>query len=333
MSRGNFRYINLIVARKFTLPALADISQDIAGNIPLDVIKNWTERKKTRKLHDKILQKFIVRGTVVVSDSVGLSKITREKSLIDVMKLVSYPKEIVYKEGSKIGGRAIGVWAADNTQMFYPEGVHCQKVLLAMEKVQNELKENELQIGMAIHYGDFLGVSLKAKTLGVVGTGKIGLAFMRLVKPFDLTILAYDVFKNEKAVQEIGFKYVALEELLQNSDFISLHVPFLPETKHMIGDKEIKQMKDKVILVNTARGAVIDTKALLKNISKFKAVALDVLEEEQKFNKNHPLLKYDNVIITPHIAFFTDDSVRRIAKETETIIQKFKEGNKEGRGV
>ena len=92
-------------------------------------------------------------------------------------------------------------------------------------------------------------------------------------------------------------------------------------------------MKKGVILINTARGGLIDTKALVTNINKFSWVGLDVLEDEEKFTKNHPLLKFNNVVITPHIAFFSDASVKKIAEETAILINNFKKGNKNGRVV
>lgn len=182
-------------------------------------------------------------------------------------------------------------------------------------------------------YQPFLGISLKGKTIGVIGTGKIGLALIKLATVFGVTIFAYDVFKNEKAAKEFNFTYVPLSQLLEKSDFISLHVPLLPQTRHLIGEKEIKKMKNGVIIVNTARGAVIDEKALVKHVKKFKAVCLDVLEDEEHFSPNHPLLKHNNVIITPHIAFYTDTSVKKIAQETESAIAKFKQDNREGRVI
>ncbi len=147
------------MARKLTIPSLADISQDIAGNIPLNLIQSWVDKNKTAKLHKQILKLFQVTGTVVSTDSAGLSKLSKERSLIEVMKLVSFPKEIIFKHGLAIGGKAIGIWAADNTQMFYPNHVSCQKVVEAMKLVQNELKNNELQIGMAIHHGNFFEIA------------------------------------------------------------------------------------------------------------------------------------------------------------------------------
>lgn len=202
---------------------------------------------------------------------------------------------------------------------------HSMALLLAGSR--NVIKANNDVHKGKFSYEDFLGVGLKGKTLGVIGTGKIGLAFIRLAKAFDLKIIAFDVVKNEKAARELSFKYIPLENLLTRSDFISIHVSLLPETKHMIGEKEIKHMKNEIILVNTSRGAVIDTKALVKYIKKFKAVCLDVLEDELNFSKSHPLLKYDNVIITPHIAFYTDLSVIEIARQTNMRIDNYLKGN------
>lgn len=182
-------------------------------------------------------------------------------------------------------------------------------------------------------YANYLGVSLKGKTLGVLGTGKIGLELIKMAKGFDMDIFAFDVFKNEKAAKELNFKYVPLDELLKNSDFISVHVPLFPKTKHMIGENEIKKIKKGAILVNTSRGAIIDTKALIRNINKFKAVCLDVLENEKTFSKNHPLLSFSNVIITPHIAFYSDATVKKIAEETLENIKRFQKKDNTNRVI
>lgn len=189
-----------------------------------------------------------------------------------------------------------------------------------------------------VHQGKFsyhglLGTALKGKILGVVGTGKIGLELIKKAKAFGLKIIAYDVFQNKKAAKEIGFSYVQLNNLLRKADFISLHLPLLDSTYHLIAEKEIGLMKEGVILVNTARGEIIDTKALIKNIKKFRAVCLDVVEGENNFSKDHPLLKFNNVIITPHIGFYTDDSVKKIARETLINIERFVSGDKKNRIV
>lgn len=180
-------------------------------------------------------------------------------------------------------------------------------------------------------YENFLGFSLKDKTLGVIGTGRIGLEVIKLAKAFEMKVVAYDVIKNEKAAQELNFEYISLAKLFLNSDVITLHIPLLPETKHLINNPSIKKMREGVILINTARGGLINTKDLIVNIKKFRFVGLDVLENEEKFNKNHPLLKFDNVLITPHMAFFTDASVKAIAEETQKCIENFKRGDKTGK--
>ncbi len=176
-------------------------------------------------------------------------------------------------------------------------------------------------------YENFLGTSFQGKTLGVVGTGRIGLEFIKLVKNFGMKIICFDVLKNEKAKNDLNFSYVSLDFLMKKSDFISIHVPLLKSTQHLIGEKEIKLMKKYVILVNTARGEIIDEKALIKNVKKFKAVCLDVIENEKSFSRENPLLKYNNIVITPHIAFYTDASIKTIAEKTKEIIKDYLKKN------
>jgi len=182
-------------------------------------------------------------------------------------------------------------------------------------------------------YRNYLGMSLKGKTIGIIGTGKIGLSLMSLLKPFDVTIIAYDVFKNEEASVSLGFSYVPLETVLYQSDVISVHVPLLPQTKHLIGDRQLFLVKPGAILVNTSRGGVIDTAALIKYAQKFRAIGLDVIEGEESFSATHPILSKPNVILTPHIGFYTDVSVANIADETMEIIDRFEKGDPKGRVV
>jgi D-lactate dehydrogenase len=192
--------------------------------------------------------------------------------------------------------------------------------------------QKEIQNGV-FSYNNHLGIALKGKTIGIVGTGKIGLETIKRAKGFEMEVVAYDVFKNEKAAKELGFPYLSLEDLAATSDIISLHAPLLESTKHMVNEKILKNMKQGAILINTARGGLIDTNALVNHIEKFRWVGLDVLEDEQEFSKNHSLLKFSNVVITPHIAFFSDASTKRIAEETLRLIKNFEEGNIEGRVV
>ena len=179
-----------------------------------------------------------------------------------------------------------------------------------------------------IHSGTFtfqghLGLALEGKTLGVVGTGRIGLEVICRANAFGMKVIAYDVYKNEKAREELGYHYVELEELAKESDIITLHAPLLDTTHHMINAAIIQKMKNGVVLINTARGELIDTSALIQSIQKFRGVGLDVLEGEKIFSKDHPLLKFNNVVITPHIAFYSDASVKKIASETMRLIDEY----------
>lgn len=204
---------------------------------------------------------------------------------------------------------------------------------LLMSGARNIVSANDSARKGKFSYKSFLGTAIKGKTTGVIGTGRIGLEFIRLMKSMGTTVYAYDVYKNEKTQKELDFSYVTLLNLLKKSDFISIHVPLLPETKHLLSDKEFSIIKPGTILVNTARGEIIDTKALIKYSHKFKAICLDVLEEEGSFSKKNPLLKLKNVIMTPHIAFFSDESIKTIATETIKNIERFEKGENTNRVI
>lgn len=167
------------------------------------------------------------------------------------------------------------------------------------------------------------GFTLENKIFGVIGAGRIGIETIKLAKAFKMRVLAYDMYQNNILAKTIGFEYTNLSNLLKKSDVISLNLPLTDKTKYFIDKNEIMQMKKGVILINTSRGGIINTQALIKNINKFKYVGLDVLEDEEMFSKNHPLLQYKNVVITPHCAFFTDKSAKIIAKKTKEIIINF----------
>ncbi len=186
-----------------------------------------------------------------------------------------------------------------------------------------------------------LGFDIYGKTVGVIGTGKIGKAFIEIMKGFGANIIAYDLFKDEKAAEEIGFKYVDLDTLYKESDIISLHCPLTPETERMINKDSINKMKDGVIIINTSRGKLINTEELIEELytGKIGGLGLDVYDEEGDFflsdlsgsykrDKNLSLLiSMPNVIITSHQAFFTREALNKIADDTCKNIQEiFTEG-------
>jgi len=162
------------------------------------------------------------------------------------------------------------------------------------------------------------GVELCGKTLGVVGFGRVGSRVAEIAKAIGMRVLAYDVVDVKERASKVGVEVApSLDELLRESDVVSLHVPLTKETFHMIGQREFEIMKDGAILVNTARGAVVDTKALLEALESGKvfAAALDVLEHEPpKEPWEVELVKHPRVIVTPHIGSQTHEAQRRIAE-------------------
>lgn len=174
-----------------------------------------------------------------------------------------------------------------------------------------------------------LGFDLHGKTVGVVGTGKIGQIFAGIMKGFGCELLGFDPYPNDTCLN-LGMRYVELDELLARSDIISLHCPLSPATHHLIDDKAVEQMKPGVTLINTSRGGVIDTQAVLAGLKseKIGAVGLDVYEEEgdcffedlsnhvMKDDVLSRLMTFPNVLITGHQAFFTREALTNIAETT-----------------
>ena len=163
------------------------------------------------------------------------------------------------------------------------------------------------------------------QTLGLVGCGKIGRMTARKAQCFGLKILGYDPYVDTSLAEEYGISLVSLPELLKESDFVSIHTFLNKETRHLIGEKEFKQMKPTAYFINTARGAVVDEAALIKALQEkwIAGAGLDVFEKEP-VNPDNPLLKMDNVIATPHCCSHTAASIKRlktnVAQETIRVL-------------
>ncbi|MCK5059887.1 MAG: hydroxyacid dehydrogenase [Candidatus Pacebacteria bacterium] len=192
------------------------------------------------------------------------------------------------------------------------------------------------------------GFDLNRKTLGVIGTGKIGRNVIQIAKGFDMNVIAYDPYPNAEAAEKLGFVYKTLEEVLKESDIVTLHVPYMESTHHLLNDKTFALMKDGAYLVNTSRGAIVDTEALARALKsgKIAGAGLDVLEEEGAIKDelnllaeghpeehnlktiltNHVLIDLPNVIVTPHNAFNTAEALQRITQTTIDNIKNFTEG-------
>lgn len=192
------------------------------------------------------------------------------------------------------------------------------------------------------------GFDLLGKTIGIVGTGDIGRYTARIAKGFGMNVLAFDVKPDPEAARELGFRYVDMNELLGASDVVTLHVPGGPATRHLISKQQFDAMKPGVVLINTARGSVVDVEGLLRALSEGKvaAAALDVLPEEPTVREeaellrsyfrrahnldallaDHVLLRMRNVVITPHTAFNTREAVQRILDTTHQNIAAYLKG-------
>ena len=171
----------------------------------------------------------------------------------------------------------------------------------------------------------FLGRNLSGKTLGIIGAGSIGLATARLALAFNMRVLAY----SRTSKVETGIRFVGMDELLSHSDIVSLHLPLTESTKEIIGADELAKMKQDAVLINTARGGLVDSKALAVALfnEKIGGTGIDVYEEEPPVPANHPLLKAPNTILLPHIGFATEESITHRTDIVFENIRKWLDGN------
>jgi len=227
---------------------------------------------------------------------------------------------------------------------------HAFALLLSLSRKIYPSYERILETGNFSQEG-LTGFDLKGKTIGIVGVGHIGKYAIKMAKGFGMNVIAFDVKRDEDFAREQGFEYVDFDELLQNSDIISLHVPLNPHTEHLINEENISQIKKGAYLINTSRGEVVETSALVDALEKgvLAGAGLDVLEEEgftgnevdllledhpssealQTVLSNQYLIDHPNVLITPHNAFNTNEAVERILNTTVENIKVFEKGKQQ----
>lgn len=157
------------------------------------------------------------------------------------------------------------------------------------------------------------GIDLSGKTLGLIGFGKIGRAVARRAASFGMRVTTYDPFISKETADEMGVETVGFDELLRNSDFVSLHAPLTSETRVIINQDSLSKMKEGVFIVNTSRGPLIDQRALVKALKtgKVAAAGIDVFSQEPP-DPDDPLFELENVVLTPHIAWYTTEALRRL---------------------
>lgn len=171
------------------------------------------------------------------------------------------------------------------------------------------------------------GRELNGKTMGVLGTGRIGMRVIEISKCFGMEVLAYDYRLTEDKARQGGFEYGCLDELYRRSDFISIHLPLTPDTEGLVDRRAFRRMKRSAVLINTARGRIVDEEALVAAL-KDKLIAgacLDVFAEEP-VKMDTPLLRLDNVVLTPHTAFNTEEAVEKCTSTTIDTIESFLKG-------
>lgn len=211
-----------------------------------------------------------------------------------------------------------------------------RKIYIAYEQVREEGD---------FSYDALQGFDLMGRTMGVVGTGRIGKHVVRIANGFGMRVLAYDVAPDGKFAKKNNVRYVNLEELLRESDIVSLHVPYMKETHHLMNKERMALMKKGSYLINTSRGSVVDTQALVMALKggQLAGAGLDVFEEEEAVKDevsflldkkatehdlrnviaNHILIDIPNVIITPHTAFNTQEALQRILDTTVANINSY----------
>lgn len=223
---------------------------------------------------------------------------------------------------------------------------HAFALILALSRNVHKSHVRRLQGEFAIE--GLQGFDLKGKTIGVIGAGRIGLHVIKIAKGFGMEVMAYDAFENRFLAEVLDFRYAPLHEVIQQSDIVTLHTPYTPETHHLINQQNINLFKSGAILINTARGELVETNALISGLDQgiLSGVGLDVLEGEllireekellgehakpselQALATDHALLSRDNVVYTPHIAFYSREALERILSTTIDNIECFAIGH------
>lgn len=221
-------------------------------------------------------------------------------------------------------------------------------LILALSRRIIDADERVRETGTFLHEG-LRGFDLAGKTIGVVGCGHIGAHVIRMANGFGMKIIGFDAHPNAELARTFNFSYVSFTELLAAADIVTLHVPYNEQTHHLINKENIAKMKKGAYLINTARGAVVETDALVEALKNgtLAGAGLDVLEEEGDMNdeavlltaphpkeaelkivlENHYLINHPRVIVTPHIAFNTTEAITRILDTTIENIKKFISGS------
>ncbi|MFZ6012156.1 MAG: 2-hydroxyacid dehydrogenase [Bacteroidota bacterium] len=288
--------------------------------------------------HHELLftEKRLSRDTVHYADGcTAVSLFTADDASAPVLKSL-HSRGIKYVSLRSVGfdhvdldeAARLGMRVA-NVPEYSPYSVAEHAVAMLMAVNRNLVRGQQLMQLQDFRIDSLKGFDVHGKTIGVIGTGKIGMAFSRIMLGFGAGVLAFDPLKNQQAI-DLGIEYVSLEELLSKSNVVSLHCPLTSKTKHLISNTQFSWMKSGAILINTSRGAVVNTNDLIAALDsgRLGAACLDVYEfEKGLFFEDHSndilhdatfarLRSFKNVLITSHQAFLTSDAIGQIAATT-----------------
>jgi D-3-phosphoglycerate dehydrogenase len=268
----------------------------------------------------------------------NLSEKVKDCDGILYMQTMSYPitrkiiesgKKLKFVQSAGVGYELIDLTAANDNKvvvMNIPSATtvsvaeHTIALILACTKnliqIHQSTATDQWRVGV-------LGIELRNKNLGIIGFGRIGQEVAKIMKGFEMNLLVYDPFVKEINIKKIGGKKVNIDTLLKESDVITIHAPLMKETHGLINEEKLNLMKSTAILVNTARGELVDEEALYKALhdEKIRCAGLDVFREEP-VNKKNPLLSLENIVLSPHMAVQTSDGVLRLMRQNGQQVEK-----------
>jgi len=272
----------------------------------------------------------------------NLSKNMAEFDGILYMQTMSYPitrkiiesgKKLKFIQSAGVGYELIDLSAATDNDIVVMNIPAATTVSVAEHTVALILAcaKNLIQIHQSTATGQWriglLGLELQNKNLGIVGFGRIGQAVAKIMKGFEMNLLIYDPFVEEKDIKKVGGKKVDLDTLLKESDVVTLHAPLTKDTKELINKEKLNLMKSSAILVNTSRGELVDETALYKALydERIRCAGLDVFRNEPVTTQN-PLLTLENIVLSPHMAVQTSDGVLRLMRQNGEQVEKALQG-------
>ncbi|WP_369379632.1 2-hydroxyacid dehydrogenase [Lysinibacillus fusiformis] len=271
------------------------------------------------------------------------AELARRSEGADVIMIANnpYPKEVIDQNANLklinvafTGVDHVGIGQARNQDVMicnaagYANQAVAELTIGLVLDVYRHITQGDKEIHADHFPGAFQGSEIKGKTVGLIGTGKIGMMTARLFKAFGAKIVASDQSRRNPEAEVLGIEYMELDELLVQSDIVSLHIPLLSSTKGLISKEKLELMKESAILINCARGPIVDNDALADalNEGRIAGAGIDVFDMEPPIPGDYKLLQAKNAILTPHVGFLTNEAMELRAKIAFDNTKAFLEG-------